>query len=342
MKNILIVFSLFLLLSCSNNQTVFKVGKLVKIEEMPEEIVLNPVDSIIDPFLDGVTAIHCVVDDSLLIFRLTYDLEHNLRVVNLNDGSYLDFLYRGRGPGEALTGAFTAKRVENGRTYFDITALNEDLLMTIDLAETLREGHAVITESSDLIDQAEFSFRLGDRILSEVCYDEDLYSIKVYDKDDFDVIKNVQIYGNKNYLITHSNLFSSPMMIKPDGTRLSIPMVHFDRLNLFDIDGSNHLSITTSDEIDDRAIIEAAVLYDDRRNEYYYFDQDVTDESIFALYLMGELFGASYPKIHVFSWEGELKAVYRLNEQIYGIAISDDNSVLYGLAHDVLYRYRLD
>ena len=185
MKNSFTVISLFLLLSCSSNQTAFEVGRLVMIEDMPEEIVLSPVDSITAPFLDGVTAILCVVDDSLLIFRLTYDLEQNFRVVNLNDGSYLDFLYRGRGPGEALAGVFSAKRVQNGRTYLDKAALNEDLLMTIDLAETLFEGHAVITESSDLISQAGYSFRLGDRILSEVCRDEDLYSIKLYNKDDF-------------------------------------------------------------------------------------------------------------------------------------------------------------
>ena len=86
----------------------------------------------------------------------------------------------------------------------------------------------------------------------------------------FDIIKNVQLYGNKQYLITHKILFGSPMMIKPDGTKLSIPMVYFDELNLFDIDGNNHLTITTSDDLNDRAIIDAAVLNDDWGDDMYY------------------------------------------------------------------------
>ena len=80
-------------------------------------------------------------------------------------------------------------------------------------------------------------------------------------------------------------------------------------------------------------------------DHYYYLDQDVTDESIFALYYdceVSESSERSSSTIHVFSWDGQLKAVYHIDEPLIDIAITDDESTLYGItAEEILYRYDL-
>ena len=345
MKAFLIPFIVLLLVSCGRDQVAVKVGKLVKVTDVPTEISLHPADSITGPFLDGITGIRCVVKDSFLVAFLTYDLDNNFRVLNIKDNSFIDFLARGRGPGEALTGYFSAKREENGNTYLDVSALNEDLLMSIDLSETLKESHAVIAESSELIPMGSVSFRIGDKILSEVIGDKDIYSMKLYDKDHFKVDRSIQPFGIDEYLLSYQPMFSSPMGIKPDGTRLCLAMGSFDELAILDINGNNHLVVTTSDKLNDKAIIEDAIKNDNLGDRTYYQDLNVTENSIFALYLgcdNTKFREQSSAKVHVFSWEGELKMVYHLDKPLYSIAVTDDESALYGMTlEETIYRYEL-
>ena len=347
MKKGLLLCIILLLVSCAGNHVVFKVGRLVELIDVPLERTLSPVDSINGPYLDGITGIHCVVDDSILVFRLSYDINYNFRAFNLNDSSYLDFMARGRGPGEALTGYFSAKRKENGKVYLDVSALNEGLLMSIDLEETLKEGVSIVAESNDLLSGAFVSFLIADKILSEVCYDEDKYSLKLYNKIDGKVIKSVQIYGNEDYLIDYQPLFGSPMMIKPDGTKLSLPMVWFDELNLFDVNGRNHLSVTTAkDKVKDDDIIRDAIQRQNLGSHLYYYGQDVTDDSIFAVYLNCDksiFHDLSSSTVQVFSWDGIIKSIYHFDEPLFDIAVSDDGKTLYGLTlEEKIYCYNLE
>ena len=68
-------------------------------------------------------------------------------------------------------------------------------------------------------------------------------------------------------------------------------------------------------------------------------------EAIYGLYYDcgAEELSERNPVIHVFSWDGELKAIYHLDEQLYSIAITEDGKTLYGLTEEeVLYKYVLN
>jgi len=344
MKNTLLLAFVFILVSCSDNSIAFKVGKKINSITPIEERTLEPTGTLFGSFLDGVWGINCIVDDSLAILSLRNADDFCFRALSLYDYRYLDFLAKGRGPGEVIAAFFSTKKTEKDRTFLDITAINERLLLSIDLNETLNEGYAIITETDELVYGSMFSFHVRDKILSEVVNDEDIYSMKIYEKDG-EVVRIDQIYGDKEYLAAYQPLFNSTRMIKPDGSKLSLSMFYFDEINIYDIEGDNHLTISTSQRLNDGTTIKDAISHGRMGDHYYYLDQDVTDESIFALYYdceVSESSERSSSTIHVFSWDGQLKAVYHIDEPLIDIAITDDESTLYGItAEEILYRYDL-
>ena len=122
-------------------------------------------------------------------------------------------------------------------------------------------------------------------------------------------------------------------------------MGRFDEVNILDLDGSNHLSISLAKKRrEDAKIISAMLSGHELTDDVYYWNGCVTDEEIYGLYYgcssldMGNV----RPTIRVFSWEGVLRAIYHLEEPLTSIALAEDGHTLYGLTEEeVLYRYDL-
>lgn len=341
-KVLIAVMATMLLLSCNSSSSgIYKLGKRVVVSTESAKVVhLSPTDSLTGEYMNSVWGIHAILD-SIAILDL-YESSHHFRALNLVNKQFTDFLMSGRGPGEIITAYFSTARREGEHSFIDIVAMNEDCLLTLDLEETLRQGRAAVIEKNNILPQASPSFLIGgDKILSEVFFDEDIYSMKLYDKTSLEILQTVQLFGNERYLADYQPLFASTRRIKPDGTRISMSMACFDEINIYDIFGDNHLSISTAKKCLDERVVKESIRNRSLFRMAHYKDQDVTDERIYAIHCPDDNDSREGAVIHVFTWEGDLIGVYEMAESLIGIAISERENALYGLSsEEVLYKYR--
>ena len=254
----------------------------------------------------------------------------------------------GRGPDEVVTSMFSAVRKEGGKRLLDVTALNELFFMSIDLDASVREKKTVVVDKEDLPSSDAFvSFFVKGKDLSLCMYDEDNYSFKLYDRGNRAVLQTYQLFGDEPYLIQYYPQFGAVRKMKPDQSKLCLMMRYFDEINVLDLEGTNHLSLSPPrKKKEDAAIIDEMLSSHTLTECTFYQSGCVTDDAIYGLYYGcsdQEMEEGFLPSIRVFSWDGVLKAVYHLSEPLYSIVLSEDGHTLYGLTEDeVLYRYDLD
>lgn len=343
MKNIIVFCAcLLILVSCNETSRVYTIGRQV-VSSKPERVVsLNAVDCIDGLCLEGAASLPCCAD-SILVISLV-QAQNCYRALNVNTMEYVDFLHKGRGPNEVIAGFFSDLRKADGRWLLDITAINEGVLLTIDLGQTFRDGHAVVSEKRTLLQNSYFSYPLGDLVLSEVRHDVDRISYKVYDWRDQKITKSIQPFGAEDYVELCEPLFDWVGRLKPDGKKMCMGMFSFDEVDIFDIYGEDHLSISTSKTARFKTVIKDALEFDKWGEQAYYVALTVTDDIILALYGDGSDSSTKWASstIHAFSWEGQLKAIYHLDRPVTSIAVSADGKSLYGLTtEEVLCRYDL-
>lgn len=288
------------------------------------------------------SVIGCGVSDSIIVFTLK-DGPFRFRALSLKSGHYVDFLRIGRGPDEISTGLLSRIRKIGDNPVVDIDAPNERVIITVDLKETLRKGTAAIIKKTQTPVHAMKSFIIGENILSEVVFDEDIYSLKTFDGATLELLRKEQIYGQEEYLTSLQPLFGSVIKVNPNESRVSMGMICFDEINIYDISGENHKSITTSNSSSSYSTIKRLISTGVLPPERYYYNQDVTTSNIYALYLNGQSSEETTPvTIQVFTWDGELINLYRINEPIRSIAVDSNGSSLYGLTREEkLYKYEL-
>ena len=339
-----IVIILLFFSSCQvDSQRVFLAGRVVVSSFPEEEKTLTAAGSFSGSYLEGVYMMEGVAD-SLIVFSNRIGSPYCFRLLNLRDSAYVDFLRRGRGPDEVDVGFSAGLRNSDGVTYFDVDAENQHFLLSIDVFATFKEREMVVKDKINVLKGAHASYPLGEEILSFVLYDEDSYSIKLYGKTGREIRRVSKIFGDESYPAEYQAVFESARTMKPDRTKLAMPMIFFDEIGIFDLEGEDHLSVSSSRRTDSKSKIEQMLARDDEPTQVYYRDCSATDDAIYALYCNCDVreVNATLPVIHVFSWDGQLKAVYHLNEYLYGISVSGDGKTLYGLtAEEVLYSYDL-
>ena len=342
-RYLLLLFSALVIIACSdNNQRVFRCGRVIVSSIPDEEKTIVPISSFSGSVLDGTFGLNCIIDSTVILN--IHDETHCYRAVNLVDNRYVDFLNYGRGPDEIITGYFSGVRTINDTVLIDISGINERVFYSIDYKATMEEGKTVVKERYGILPNSMASFLIGEEILSEVIYDKDFISLKQYGKTDQSLIRTVQLYGDDSYLLECEPILGSVKRVKPDGTLMSMAMMDFDEVNIFDIKGEDHLSVSISGKTKDNNILRNYHLFEKESDWIYYWGGSVTDDSIYALYLDCDLekIEEAIPVIHVFSWDGQLKAIYHLNECLRSIIVSDDGKSLYGLSWDeVIYKYDL-
>ncbi len=344
MKNLIAVcICILVLVSCNEADRVYEIGRKV-VSSVPEEVVaLTAIDSVGGNNLEAAGGLACVVD-SIVIIKLISQTQNCFRALNYSTKESVDFLHKGRGPNEVVAGFFSGVRRVDGQVLLDVTAINEGVLLTIDLGQTLQDGRIVIPERRTLLRNSSFSYPFGDAILSEVLYDEDQVSYKFYNWRDQKVTRTVQPFGAGDYVTQYEPLLNCARRIRPDGRKICLGMFYFDEINIFDIFGEDHLSVSTSRNVNDAAIINKAIESDIWGEEIYYITVAVTNDIILALYSDGSDQDSRWASstIHAFSWDGQLKTIYHLDNPVTSIAVCEDGKTLYGLtADEVLYRYDL-
>jgi len=340
-----VAFCAILTVSCSDSQSVFKIGQQVVASAPEIERDLSPSATFEGPAFLGSTGVLYATDDMLLVS--TSGTGYSFRVVNLADYQVVDLLAVGRGPGEVVSGAFSAMRREGEKRLLDVTALNEGCLLSIDLDASVQEGRTIIVDREELLsEEAWGSFFVKGKILSHCMFGADNYSFKLYDRGDHTVLRTEQVFGDEPYLLQFYPQFGSVRVMKPDQTRLCMMMRYFDEINILDLDNDNHLSISPPrKKTEDAAIIREMLSSQDLSAVEFYCNGCVTDDAIYGLYYGcsdQEIKEGFSPSIRVFSWDGVFKAIYHLSEPLCSITLAEDGHTLYGLTEDeVFYRYDL-
>lgn len=342
-KIVFFVFSLLSLVTCGKRESVFVVGRQV-IASGPEiEKTLSPTAVFSGPSFLGAIGVMYAADSMVLV--ATWKTGYAYRVVNLTNNHAVDLLATGRGPNEVVAGAFSGVRKEGDRRLLDVTALNEGYLMSIDLDASVQDGNVVVVDKEEILPEAWLSFFVKENVLSNVIADADTYSFKLYSRGDHLILRTEQIFGDEPYLIQFQPEFESARYVKPDRTRLCLMMSRFDEINVLDLVGADHLSISLPKKVkEDATILNELLAEQTLTSDRFYGGGYVTDDAIYALYLGYDERETEYviPSIRVFSWDGQLKAIYHLDHPVTSIAVSEDGETLYGLTdEEVLYRYDL-
>ena len=336
------LLAVFVFSSCNSNQRVFQIGESL-VSRIPDvEKTITASETFTGPCFEGSYSVY-TISDSVLVLNIRND-NHIFRAFNTRNNSYVDFMGKGRGPDEVVTGSISGVRTINDTILIDVVGINEQILYSIDFNSTIKEGKTVIRERMDLIPETMSTFILGDDLLSEVIYDDDIFSLKLHNRKSQIVSRMEQPFGGDEYLAVCQTLLGSVKRVKPDGALFCMAMIYFNEVNIFDIKGNNHISVSISKHTNDLSIV-SDYLKNGHTNHIYYWGGEVSDNAIYALYYNCDigLIEDTLPVIHVFSWDGQLKAIYHLNESLRSITISKDGRSLYGVSWDeVLYRYELD
>ena len=334
--------AVFVFSSCNGNQRVFQIGESI-VSRIPDvEKTLTASETFTGPCFEGSYSVY-TISDSVLVLNIRED-NHIFRAFNTRNNSYVDFMGKGRGPKEFVTGSISGVRTINNTILIDIVGINEQVLYSIDFNSTIKEGKTVIRERLDLLPETMSTYIIGDDLLSEVYNDDDIISLKLYNKNNRIVSRMEQPFGGDEYLAVCQPLLGSVKRVKPDGALFSMAMIYFNEVNIFDIKGNNHMSVSITKHTNDLSIVND-YLKNGHTDQIYYWGGDVSDDAIYALYYNCDigLIEDTLPVIHVFSWDGQLKAIYHLNESLRSITVSKDGRSLYGVSWDeVIYKYDLE
>lgn len=345
MKNkVFFVFVIITLLaSCSHNKPIYKLGVCKHSLYTSNIVTKTPIDSLSGDCMLGVYGIDCVFD-SIAVFELK-NSSSCFRAINLNNNNYVDFLTIGRGPEEVSMGMLSAARKEGDKLLFDVSAINEQELLTIDLLSTIDHGKTELCQVINVPALGGRAYATRGNILAESLFDEDIFSFKLYDISNNNIIKSSNIFGKEEYLSSYQPLFSPIIRMKPDGNKICLGMLLFDEVNIFDIYGEDHICMTINNKIEDMSILKEALAHGTLGHKYYYWDMDVTDNHIYALYYnckKEDKPSIKSSSIHVFTWDGVLSQIINIDKPLAGIAVSQDETLLYGLSNDeIVYTYAL-
>lgn len=346
----IVFFCLSILLpSCKRqNDNLFMSGAEVRISQTPgRAITITPSAVIKNEATVGMTGLLEVIDTVLVV--CIKDSNYYLRALGTETCQKLcDFAMLGRGPGE--DSYFIRSQKKDGATkVIDMLGGQSKDLLSIDLGQTLKEKDIQIIETSHLPQYTFNAYDLGDTLLANVYFDEDLISFKYFNRKNVGTPERViQLFGAEDYLIDMQPLFNSMQRLKPDGSQLAMAMAFFDKINILDIHSANHFSITTNPDIESDGIVIDKYIKITATDGFgkwrAYLDVDISDERIYALHLCADIDGSIPPSIQVFNWEGEYLTEYQIGEPISRIVYNDSDNTIYGycFAEECIYVYKLD
>lgn len=163
------------------------------------------------------------------------------------------------------------------------------------------------------------------------------YLVKGFDfknqKDLFLVpIPDLAEYENKGVSDFYT-VFYNFFRMKPDGSKSVLAFNYFDRMLILDEDFQLKKEVLGATGLKSLKIVEGEPV--DLVN--YYFDLEVTDDYIFALYYdqpesqYGEVMQST--QIRIFDWNGTLLNIIEVPDYLMGISFDEKNQTIYGVDH---------
>ena len=242
-----------------------------------------------------------------------------------------DLLTIGRGPGEFLDCTFKGqyrKNKQNLELYF--SDCNKGYFYALNLTQTLRQDSLNITLLSTIPYRSFPTFLTGNNYLSRAYFPEEQTILYLLHDSTGQTIRQYPLYKDVDWI--RYNQIGSADEIKPDLSKIAMGMLLFNQINIVDLKGNQHFSVTTSD----KSTYLSTQYLDEHEPIVYYSDLTCTDQYIYALYVNQKISDwqrITHPtEIHVFDWKG--KAVYKLKTQetLLSIDIDETDQKIYGLA----------
>jgi len=342
MKKLLqITLALLFFASCSIEEEY----RTIKISEFPEVISVkgevfeydNP------PHLFGH---ELYMIDSIIVLRNRLEESEFFYLVDKNNGEIIgSFGKRGKGPNEFLYPVFYDQfERKNDSTYMWIHDLHQRKMVLVNLNNYLLKEDPGIEKT--MTQPEPVSWGLDILVLP----DENLVGRSMSPEGRFfyhdvttDSTKWVEFFPqvvdppDKRMMV---NLYQGPTRIKPDNSKFVSALNYFKRIDVFSAEeGPTHLFSCVFDDSPENPEFPSEMdqsIPGTLMN--YYFDLHLTENYIYAINVnitneeLNKEKDTGYSELHVFSWDGEAVACYKLNHLIFSFSIDEENGYLYGHA----------
>lgn len=256
---------------------------------------------------------------------------------------------KGRGPNELLTLNY------NGQYEIDSLGchlwISDDALLSktysLNLTESLRQETTVFDTGYIFKNLPACSkYYLNDSTFVGFTFEN--FASKeyiVYDVDENRKMSNIKLFKkdfiDKEHYISHVFF----QRIRPDKKFFVAPCVHLNQLHILD---ANLTEICTLHIGEKNMSVKKNMQKKDKERHVSYWDVAVTNEYIFALYANKRLIDiwegndSIGVEFHVFRWNGEPIASFKIKESINSICIDEKHKYLYGKTiNEEIYRYDL-
>ena len=271
-----------------------------------------------------------------LVFLHKYSSENFFSIYSKNQKLVsAGWLKNGNGPGEFTAPKFI-RQIGTQRLFvydifkgglFQLKPDNPDL--KIDFVSNLDPVYGL---TQDMI------FKNDSVIVGNLGYlSPEAYLVKGFDfknqKDLFIVpIPDLEEYQNKGVTDFYT-VFYNFFRMKPDGSKSVLAFNYFDRMLILDENFKALNDLSGDSGRKSLKIVDGEPV--DLVN--YYFDVEVTDDYIFALYYnqpeseYGEVMQPT--QIRLFDWDGTLLKIIEVPDYLMGISFDEKNQSLYGVDH---------
>ncbi|MDO8967375.1 BF3164 family lipoprotein [Algoriphagus sp.] len=307
--------------SCTNPEQI----RRVKISGEREQILQNEVAELDVTIFDT------------LIFIHKYSAESFFSVYSKKDKRFLrDWLKNGNGPDEFSAPKLFKQLSSNNLFVYDVFRggvfqVNDFFFSVLEI-DYLYEVDPVIGLTQDMM------LKNDSLLIGNLGYlSPEPFLIKGFDIKNKKEIFSVPILDLNEYVsesvTDFYTTFYNFFRLKPDGSKSVIAFNYFDRLLIFDEDYTNAKKVDGELGVKKVKMLEGKPL--DLVN--YYFDLEVTNDYIFALYYdqpeseYGEVMKPS--QIKIFDWDGVLIQVIETPDYLMGISFDEEDQTLYGVDH---------
>lgn len=352
MKNFIVLVFVIMIFSCGEKRNEIFNGETVYVK-IPDEDILS--GSKVE--LDGIYTGAMIAHDSLLFFSSYKYPDYGGLTFNIKTGKTISqSLMKGKGTDSFITPVLLEQLESDSsiclwvydwgkRKCTLINLIDGSQIKEIDVSKLPNERE-MITGIFVLNDSLLLSYNQGE----DLYFDENtllppLYRILNYRKNSeiavFDVYN--QFKYRSNIIDPQSSLFSLDR-IKPDKTKLAMPMQYFRQINIMDIGTGKVMGYKTEDSPDFDILRKGSLT----EFKPYYTETKVDDELIYA-----SIYNEKGISIDVFDWKGNFKRVLildldnneiscialdRINKFIYALLVGEEGETVY--RYDVSYLYK--
>ena len=321
----IIIFTTLLLTSCGNKERFEFYGNTLEVD-IPEHIEVLKGNQL---ELDGLYSGLMYAYDGIIFFRFFDYPEEGIYLYDTETGKLINTICkRGNGPNEVISVDFDhcVERDSNGIAFW-FHDFNRDNLMLVNL-----QGKYLKKINTTKFDPDKMCFSrvfiLNDSLLISYKQFYEVFensfiapSNRIYNYRSGKMLKEFKFYSD--YRINEGEPYwslHSSNRIKPDKSKIAMPMQYLNYINIFDIESGKIKSIKP------KGAHGLDFILSGKQVGRYYGDICCDDHYI---YVLMEAFGKLTGMIHVFDWEGNFTHILQINKDFQYFAFDPVRKVLY-------------